>query len=71
MSIRRQFNAQPVPPQYYVIVNKEGEVFTGLIAGIAQWSEDWKKAKILAGNSTDRILKHYPGTELIKEEELA
>ena len=54
----------------YVVINREGEVFTGLIRGSAQWSYDWFEAKPLNKENTSWLLRYNPGAELIKEEEL-
>jgi hypothetical protein len=54
----------------YVVINREGEVFTGLIRGYTQWSYDWKSAKPLHVENTTRLLEENMGAELIKEEEI-
>ena len=54
----------------YVVINKEGEVFTGLVKGYSQWSYDWFNAKPLHKENTTWPLRHNSGAELIKEEEL-
>jgi hypothetical protein len=54
----------------YVVINREGEVFTGLIKGYTQWSYDWKQAKPLYVENTTRLLEENIGAELIKEEEI-
>jgi len=54
----------------YVVINREGEVFTGLIRGYTQWSYDWKKAKPLHVENTTRLLEENIGSELINEEEI-
>jgi hypothetical protein len=54
----------------YVVINREGEVFTGLIKGYTQWSYDWKQAKSLYVENTSRLLEENIGAELIKEEEI-
>ena len=54
----------------YVVVNKHGEVFTGLIKGYTQWSYDWFQAKPLFKENTSRLLEENVGAELIKEEEI-
>jgi len=54
----------------YVVINKEGEVFTGLLSGYTQWSYNWVEAKPLHKENTSWLLKHNLGAELIKEEEL-
>ena len=54
----------------YVVINREGEVYTGLIGGSTQWSYDWKQAKPLHVENTTRLLEENIGAELIKEEEI-
>jgi hypothetical protein len=54
----------------YVVINKDGEVFTGLHKGYAQWSYDWFEAKPLYKENTTRLLEENIGAEIIKEEEL-
>ena len=54
----------------YVVINKEGEVYTGLIRGDINWSYNWSEAKPLFKESTTWLLKHNPGAELINEKEL-
>ncbi len=54
----------------YIVVNKHGEVFTGLIKGSTQWSYDWSQAKPLFKENTSRLLEENCGAELVKEEEI-
>ena len=54
----------------YVIINREGEVFTGLLRGYTQWSYDWKQAKPLYVENTSILLEENRGAELINEEEI-
>ena len=54
----------------YVVINKEGEVYTGLIRGNINQSYNWSEAKPLFKESTTCLLKHNPGAELINEKEL-
>jgi hypothetical protein len=68
MNIKRKNKIPPSP--MYVVINREGEVFTGLIKGYSQWSYDWLKAKPLYKENTTMLLKSNIGAELIKEEEL-
>ena len=51
----------------YVVVNKHGEVFTGLIKGSIH---DWSQAKPLFKENTSRLLEENFGAELVKEEEI-
>ena len=70
MNTRRQYKKSSPSQQMYVVVNREGEVFTGLIRGYTQWSYDWKQAKPLHVENTTRLLEENMGAELIKEEEI-
>jgi hypothetical protein len=54
----------------YVVINRDGEVFTGLKGGYTQWSGNWFEAKPLHVENTTRLLEENIGTELINEEEL-
>ena len=54
----------------YVVINREGEVYTGLIRGYTQWSYNWKQAKPLYVENTTLLLEENRGAELINEEEI-
>jgi hypothetical protein len=68
MSVVRKRN-KPVQEDTYVVVNKNGQVFTGLKGGYPDYSDDWSEAKPLFMNNTELLLREN-GTELIKESEL-
>lgn len=70
MNTRRQYRKSSPPQQMYVIINREGEVYTGLLNGYTQWSYDWKQAKPLHVENTTRLLEENMESELIKEEEI-
>jgi len=53
-----------------VVINQEGEIYTGLIGGCSQWSYNWTEAKPLHKENTSWLLRNNPGAEVIKEEEL-
>ena len=54
----------------YVIMNKNGEVFAGLLKGYPQWSSDWGNAKPLYRENTSFICSGNPTEyELIDENE--
>ena len=55
--------------KHYVVMNQDGKVFSGILGGQFQYSEDWSKAKPLPLSNTTMLMTE-PGTELIKEEEL-
>jgi hypothetical protein len=56
------------PSNMYVVINKHGEVFTGLLAGLPIYSPDWTQAKPLNKESTTYLMRET-GTELISENE--
>jgi hypothetical protein len=58
-----------ITPEHYVVVNQDGEVFTGLKGGYFEYSHDWSKAKPLDISSTYYLMR-VKGNELIKENEL-
>jgi hypothetical protein len=68
MRVIRKRN-KPVQEEQFVVVNKNGQVFTGLKGGYPDYSDDWSEAKPLFINNTELLLREY-GTELIKESEL-
>ncbi len=53
--------------QHYVVMNQDGEVFTGMIAGQFQYTADWSKAKPLPLSNTTMLMTE-PKNELVKEE---
>ena len=66
MRKRRQIDNTPM----YVIMNKNGEVFAGLLRGYPQWSSDWGNAKLLYQENTNFICDSNPNNyELINENE--
>ena len=70
MNTRRQYKKSPPSVPMYVVINRDGEVFTGLKGGYTQWSGNWFEAKPLHVENTTRLLEENIGTELINEEEL-
>ena len=55
--------------EYYVVLNQDGEAFTGIKAGKFQYTADWKKAKPLPLSNTQMLMAEW-GNELVKESEL-
>lgn len=53
-----------------IVVNKQGQVFSGLLGGLPVFSDDWDKAKPLHENSTTILKQYNKGLELIEESEL-
>ena len=51
--------------KYYIIVNREGEAYAGMVEGSLTWTSNWDGAKKLLEENTTRILNHHPGTELL------
>jgi hypothetical protein len=70
MITRKQYRKSQPYPQMYIVVNKDGEVFSGFIQGSIQWSHNWSKAKPLFEQNTSWLLALCPGAEVIKEEEI-
>lgn len=68
MRVIRKRN-KPVQEERFVIVNKDGQVFSGLKGGYPEYLDDWSQAKPLFMNNTEMLLREQ-GTELIKESEL-
>jgi hypothetical protein len=67
MGKKRQIIDRPM----YAIVNKNSEVFSGLLKGYPQWSSDWNDVKLLFQENTDFIYNTNPTEyELINENEL-
>ena len=66
MRKKRQITNIPM----YVIINKNGEVFSGLLGGYPQWSSNWNEAKPLYRENTSFICNSNPNEyELINENE--
>lgn len=55
--------------EYYIVLNPNGEVFTGLKKGYSNWSYDWEDAKPLEYQNTTHLKLENKNIELIKEEE--
>jgi len=53
----------------YVVLNQDGEVFTGIKRGKFQYSSNWSEAKPLGIDHTGYLLREK-GNELIKETEI-
>jgi len=67
MGKKRQITDRPM----YAIINKNGEVFSGLLKGYPQWSSDWNDVKLLFQENTAFIYNTNPTEyELINENEL-
>ena len=67
MGKKRQIINRPM----YAIINKNGEVFSGLSKGYPQWSSDWNDVKLLFRENTAFIYNTNPTEyELINENEL-
>ena len=54
-----------IEPDYYVVVNGCGEVYTGMIGGAFNYSENWSDAKPLDFQSTFYLMREG-GNELLK-----
>tara|TARA_S200002703_G_scaffold65203_1_gene56307 strand:- start:2537 stop:2740 length:204 start_codon:yes stop_codon:yes gene_type:complete len=67
--MKRRYRKSPSPSTMYVVINQDGEVFTGLRGGYPCYSSNWSEAKPLNKLNTSFLLREK-GTELIKESEL-
>jgi hypothetical protein len=70
MSIRRHYRKSTPPQQMYVVLNRHGEVYAGMLRGQLQWSYNWSEAKPLHIENTVKLHQENLGSELIKEEEI-
>jgi hypothetical protein len=70
MNTRRHYKKSITPQQMYVVVNRHGEVYAGMLKGQLQWSYNWFEAKPLHVENTTKLLQEHIGAELIKEEEI-
>ena len=55
--------------QFYIVLNQNGEVFSGLLGGYPNWSLNWDEAKSLGYTNTSILRRYDSKIELIKEEE--
>jgi len=54
-----------IEPDYYVVINENNQVYTGMIKGSFNYSDDWSKAKPLDLPSTP-YLTRIKGNQLLK-----
>lgn len=54
-----------INPQEYIVINKFGEAYIGMVHGSFTYSPDWSKAKPLELSST-RYLMRVKGNELLE-----
>lgn len=52
--------------KYYIVVNKEGEAYAGMVQGSLTWTPDWDLAKKLQKENTTRLLEQFNKTELLE-----
>ena len=52
--------------KYYIVVNKEGEAYAGMVKGSLTWTSDWDQAKKLHKENTTVLLAHLNETELLE-----
>ena len=69
--IKRKYKKKKVQIQepYYVVVNKHGEVFAGILGGYPNWSTNWDEAKPLHYSNTKYLRQENTNVELILETE--
>lgn len=68
MKVIRKRN-KPIQEETFVVVNKDGQAFMGLLGGYPAYSDDWSQAKPLFIDNTEMLLRES-GTELINTSEL-
>jgi len=54
---------------FYIVLNKDGEVFVGLLGGQSVWSANWDEAKPLPYSNTKYLRQQNTGIELIDEKQ--
>jgi hypothetical protein len=70
MITKRRYKKSEPYPQMYVVLNRHGEVYAGMLKGQLQWSYNWSEAKPLHIENTTKLVQENLGSELIKEEEI-
>jgi hypothetical protein len=70
MITKRRYKKSEPYPQMYVVLNRHGEVYAGMLKGQLQWSYNWSEAKPLYIENTTKLVQENLGSELIKEEEI-
>jgi hypothetical protein len=55
--------------QFYIVLNKDGEVFVGLLGGQSVWSSNWDEAKPLPYSNTKYLRQQNKEIELIDEKQ--
>lgn len=70
MTIKRKYKKSRPQEQMYVVINRHGEVYTGMVKGQLTWSYEWTAAKPLFKESTSWLLEENPGAEVVDEEEI-
>ena len=70
MITKRRYKKSEPYPQMYVVLNRHGEVYAGMLRGQLQWSYNWSEAKPLHIENTTKLVQENLGSELIKEEEI-
>ena len=54
---------------FYIVLNKDGEVFVCLLGGQSVWSANWDEAKPLPYSNTKYLRQQNTGIELIDEKQ--
>lgn len=54
----------------FVVVDRDGMVFSGMKDGYYDWSHNWVNAKPLYKENTEKLLAENPGAELMKESDI-
>ena len=70
MTIKRKYKKSKAQEPMYVVINKHGEVYTGMLNGQMTWSYEWTNAKLLFKESTTLLLQENYGAEIVEENEI-
>ena len=62
--IKRKMLDWEVPEQSYIVLNEYAQVYTGLIRGYPNFSDDMNEAKPLEGQEKFDTLKRFAGIPL-------
>ena len=52
--------------KYYIVVNKQGEAFAGLVKGSPSWTHNWDLAKKLQKENTTVLQRYHKEIELLE-----
>jgi len=52
--------------KYYIVVNKQGEAFAGMVKASPYWTQDWDLAKKLQKENTTVLRRYHQEAELLE-----